>query len=233
MFRRVTVASLLILVLAAPASAGTVTIGSDLKASATKSVSNPQDWSAWSTKLPGRKFRSPVTGELNVVRIKGRALQHYTAPVSTNVQVLHPKGHGKVQATVTSLPLPIPSTGADDNIISTFGRSVLEAPTSRMCVKKGDYVSIFLNGGAQVRPGGVQLQVFGASPGATTTVFKTKAGDTPPGQAKPFKGRAKKGQELLLQADIGTELDARYSCETPYQQQHGGHSPGRARAALL
>ncbi|MEA2170515.1 MAG: hypothetical protein QOF76_3815 [Solirubrobacteraceae bacterium] len=222
--------ALITLLLAAPAAAGTVTIGSDLSTPASSAVSNPTDWNAWNTKLPGRKFRSPVQGELNAVRIKGRIDPGGAKPVvSMNVQVLRPKRGGKVQTIVTSQSLPLPY-GGDAQQVSRYGRGDLDLANTRTCVKKGDYVSIFSSGGFSPQyPMGVPFAFFGDHTGATATVFKGKGGGAN-GDGKVYRGKPKVGQELLLQAEIGTGPDARYTCQTKQQQKHGGQ--GRSRAAI-
>jgi hypothetical protein len=234
--KRLLVSLALVLSAAAPAAADTLKIGSDLSADPSIAVANPQDWSAWSTALPGGgQVTAPVDGELNAVSIKGIALQAYKqAPnVFVGVQVLHPQGDGQVQATVTSENLHVPASG-DPNQVNRYGRDALELPTSRMCVKKGDYIAFFVNGGAEVRSEGVQLQVFARSPGAATDVFKTPAGGSPPGQARPFSGRTSSDVELLMQAEIGTGADARPFCGgTEGSGGGGGGGGGQSKPAPL
>lgn len=200
------------LLFAAPASADFVTIGSDLSAPATSVESNPNDWSAWNTRLAsGGGVVAPVEGELNSVKIKGFVLQQYSSPVSVNVQVLHPQPDGRVQATVTSLPLPMPTT-RDQNQITTFTRDQLVVPTARMCVEPGDFISFFTNGGFEVHPEGLQAQVFGSVPSSTSALFESPSAEANPGQERPFPGTPTAGRELLLQAEIGSGVNARFAC---------------------
>ncbi|MEA2170516.1 MAG: hypothetical protein QOF76_3816, partial [Solirubrobacteraceae bacterium] len=213
----------LALAAAAPAGAATTTIGSDLKGDASFAIANPNDWSVWNAQLvTGGPATVPVDGELNAVSIKGIALQNSAGtPFVVHIQVLHPGSTGGVSITVTSEALAFPSSG-DPQQITRFGRDALDLSNTRMCVKKGDFVAFSTNGGAEVTPPGVALQVFKRNPGSAMQVFKTSDGHYP----GSFSGTTQESQELLMQAEIGTGANARPFCGGTEGSGGGGGGGG-------
>ncbi|MGI8622000.1 MAG: hypothetical protein ACR2NB_00625 [Solirubrobacteraceae bacterium] len=220
-----------------PAHAASTTVGSDLTADATIPVSNPNDWGAWNTRLAsGGAVLSPVQGEINAVRLKGRinpsTVTSRLPDVVLHVQVLRPQLGGSVKAIVTSENLELPF-GGDPNRISTYGREQLTKPDTRLCIQKGDYVAMATSGGfggpqngypEGSYPNGPEFQMFARVPGSVVDVFKGTAGFAN-GDGSVFRGTPGADAELLLQATIGSGADARYSCQTPAEQS-GATGPG-------
>jgi hypothetical protein len=200
-----------VLAAAAPAHAGTVTIGSDLRAEATRVESAPVDSAYWNTRLAsGRRVRSPARGELSVVRLKGRIKRPSPSAeppdVVLHVQVLRPVGDGRVEVMVTSGDLRLPF-GGDRDRITTYR---LQRMPARMCVRRGDYVALSTSGGFGADyPDGAPFEMFGAVPGSAYAAF-TGAGRDMDGDV--LRGRPRNDRELLMQTKIATGADARPTC---------------------
>lgn len=210
---RAALAAVLLLVLAAPASAGHRVIGSNLKASPAAPLSTPVDAAYWNTRLAGgARVKSPVKGELSVVKLKGRVKRSGGAAppalFALYVQVLRPRGDGSVEVVTTSGPLKLP-VGGKRNRVTKYR---LQREPARVCVQKGDYVALASNGGFEPTnyPDGVPLQFFGAVAGSTLSTF-TGAGQDMNGDV--FTGRPRAGRELLMRTRIATGSDARPFCQ--------------------
>lgn len=232
---------------AAQAPAASVTIGPDLATAppASITVSDPNDWGAWNTTLPSPGLvQSPVQGEVNVVKLKGQinpSTATDRAPdVVMHAQVLRPNADGSVTVpgggTSRDLPLPF---GGDPQRINTYMRSEIDMPDgadgkggSRLCIRKGDYIALATSGGygPGTYPSGAEFQMFGQAAGSAADVFLSgKAFGNADGTT--FTGTRADGTVLLLQAVIGTGPDARYTCQTPEEQQ-GGTTPGPGTPAV-
>lgn len=208
---RVALSVLALLVLAAPAQAKTLHIGSNLKAGATLVESAPVDSAYWNAKLAGgRKVRVPRKGMVGRVRFKGR-VKRSTATgerpnVVMHVQVLRPVGGGRVKAIVTSPDLRLPFGGRAGRVSSYH----LETRSYPTCVHKGDYLALSTSGGfGPGYPEGAEFQMFGRVPGSVFNAF-TGAGMDMDGDV--FAGTPKADRELLLQTDIITGKPAHQRC---------------------
>ena len=207
--RRLLVPVVLLLAAAGPARAGTEVIGSDLQADASVKRSAPVDSVYWNAKLAKGRVKSPVKGEVGTVIIKGRINPTGPKPpdVVMHVQVLHPVGGGRVKVTATSGDLTLPF-GGDKNRLSAYD---LQKMPARICVKKGDFVALSTSGGFGAGyEDGAEFAMFGSVAGSTVDAV-TGAGRDMDGDV--FKGHARAGRELLLQARIRTGKDARPTCQ--------------------
>ncbi len=225
---------------AAPAHAGTVTIGSDLSADASITQSFPRDWAAWPTALAsGGAVVSPVQGEVKIAQFKGTVLkpdndaayQGRYPDFHFRVVVMRPQPGGGEMLMVATQELPFPF-GGDQQQITTFDLQQYEA---RICVQPGDHVALATSGGFGDQSAfggnfpdgffndGYPVRMFAAAPGSTTQVFEQPApggddgngfqvGDVEAGEPRP-------GEELLMRATIGTGDDARHFCRSPEEQQ--------------
>lgn len=210
--RRLSLAFILPVSLAvAPAHAGQVRIGSDLRARATLLESAPVDSVYWNTRLASAgRVTSPAGGEVSVVRLKGRIDRSKTSgarpQVVMHVQVLRPQPGGRVRAIVTSGNLKLPFGGSPDRITAYK----LQRMPARICVRPGDFVALSTSGGFGTGfPGGAGFRTFAAEPGSAFAGF-TAAGKDMDGDV--FAGRERADRELLLRATIATGRDARPSC---------------------
>ena len=199
MIQRVAGLAVLALVIAAPAYAGHVTIGSNLKANATRYESAPVDSAYWNTDLARGRVKVPARGIVKRVRLKGRINKTGSARpnVVMHIQVLRSVGRGKVQVVSTSSDIPLPF-GGRANRITTFR-------PEGMCVKRGDFLALSTSGGfGDGYPDGAQFAMFASVQGSAYDSF-TGAGQDMNGSI--FSGRTHDNRELLLQARIGTGKD--------------------------
>lgn len=239
--RRLLLPVLLAGLVTAPAHAAEVTIGSDLAAPATVAFSDGNDWAAWNTTLAsGGEVTSPVTGEVNVVKLKGSLLPDRNDPtfvpdVVMHVMVLRPQDDGTVKTVSggVSRDLPLPF-GGDPQRINTYTRAELDRPDgadgkggSRVCIQKGDILSFTTSGGfggfakdnpKQVYTNGAPFQVFASG-------VRSVISDHLMGGAYPEEGTIRGiktgqgGRELLMQATVGTRENARYTCRTDAEKK--------------
>lgn len=245
--RSLLAAPLAVLALAAPASAAEQTFGSDLEATPTIAYSDGNDWSSWNTSLAsGGLVRSPVTGEVNVVRLKGGMIlegreQQPPAPgLVAHVLVLRPQDDGRVAIagyTGISHDLPLPIYSEDDpNRVTTWTRSQLTRPEghpdgpSRLCIQEGDYLGFTTSGGfggfydenpEQIYVNGARFQVF-APVRQSTSLVHNQGGAY---DFKPFQGTRAAGRELLMNATVGTREDARWTCRTAAEKKENLDAP--------
>jgi hypothetical protein len=152
-------------------------------------------------------FTSPVKGQAIITRLKGSIAPAAGAAAPFDLihfQVLRPNAAGGWTVVVSSeddYHLPV---GGDPDQVNTWTSSFL-------CVEPGDVIAFADSGGYDPNgyPQGVPYQVFGNVPDAATNTFtgehKDNNGDTLSATALP-------GQELLLQAVIGSGPDARPAC---------------------
>lgn len=185
------------------------------------------DTALWNVALPGGAPTAPASGQILSVRLEGCARPASGGPApSTQIhfQDLAPTGGGGVHVQVTTNPFDIPvcgDGGATGSTITTY------QPTN-FCVQRGDYVDFNDEGGfdPQAYPSGVPYQVIGAVSGATMDSFIRSGGTgngatMSPGDTSDRDGFASNpGEELMLQATLGTGSDATPLC------------PGGTRAAL-
>jgi hypothetical protein len=201
--------------LAAPATfAGTADaalyrFGSSLTARANVAERHGADVAFWSTSLAGRRrVRVRASGQIRSVRLKGIALRAAGGPkplTEFHIQVLQPLRDGRVRVRLTSQPFNIPYTG-DSQQITTY-RPI------NLCARRGDYVAFNDEGGFHPRwyPNGVPYQVFSRVSGSRTRFF-TGAGATNNGDR--FRGRVRRGRELLMQMRLGTGRHVSAACRS-------------------
>ena len=219
---------------AAPAEAGTVTIGSDLSAAASIAESHPRDWAAWPTAIAsGGGITSPVTGEVKIAQFKGTVLKNdnYTRDSRPHfvfhVVVLRPQPDGTNKLVVSTEDLPFPY-GGDDQQISTFD---LQQYPARICVQPGDRVALATSGGfGNTTPqyggwpdnfyeNGYPVKMFASVSGSGVGLFEQPPGDDTFQVGDNVTGSAQAGRELLMRVTIGTGDDARFFCRSAEEQQ--------------
>jgi hypothetical protein len=185
-----------LLVLAAPAHARRVTIGSNLKAKPTRYESAPVDSAYWNTKLAGRRrVKVPARGELRVIRVKGRVNPSGSAPPNVVMlgQILRPVGGGQVRVVATTHPLTLPYGGRAGRVTTyRFGQYI--------CVQRGDFIGLATSGGyGEEYPDGAQFAMFASVQGSAFDAFSGAGQDM---NGSVFSGRTHRNRELLLQARI-------------------------------
>jgi hypothetical protein len=195
------VASCLVAALPAVAQAKRVKFGSNLSAPANRIEAHGADSVFWNTGLASKdKQRVPARGRVMTIRVKGTAIKHGGSNPLTLVhfQILHPS-HGHVTVALTSGNFHVP-VGGNPNRVTTYH------PVN-LCASKRDYVAFNDLGGFNPPsyPNGTPFQVFSSVAGSTTN-FYSNAGGTNNGAT--FKGAPHKGEELLMQATVGTGKDA-------------------------
>ena len=195
--------------LAAPAAqAEMFAFGSDLTAPANVTEARQADTAYWQTTLPGSRPRSPATGQVKSVRIKGIALSTPKAGVRGgetlfHVQVLRRRSNGSYKVLRTSQGFNLPRKGTDPQRIGTY------RPTN-LCIAKGDVLAFNTVGGWDgiaagngPYPMGTPLQIFARVPGALVSEFmgagRTNNGDI----LRPRTSRGR-NHELLMQQTVGT-----------------------------
>ena len=195
----VLIAALALLALPATGHAAKTTFGSDLKAPAEVAEAHGADAVFWGTNLPGRRaVRVPRKGQITRIRLKGTAVRPRGAPAPITLmhfQILRPRRGGRVKVVLTSGGFRVP-VGGDPNRISSY-RPV------NLCARRGDYVAFNNVGGFRPPhyPNGTPFRVFSGVEGSTTG-FYTRADGTNNGAV--FRGRPKKGRELLMQMVLTT-----------------------------
>ena len=212
----VTATSLLVL-LPATGAAKLVSFGSTLKARANVKEARQADTAYWQTRFAGgRSPRSPVSGQIKSVKIKGIALSNWQpgCPVGGermfHLQALHKQANGTWKILVTTQAFFLPGRGTPSQTISTF-RPI------NFCIAKGDSVVFNTVGGwdgiatgTGPYPNGTPLQIFSRATGSTVSEYM-KADGTNNGAvitAKPATGR-----ELLMRATVGTGKDGTALCK--------------------
>jgi len=225
------------LVLAAPATAARITLGSDLQGTPNVTLSQGADTAYWGTQLDGKAMTIPVDGQIVLVRVKGSAMRESGAvndpATMVHFQSLEPAADGgarKVYLTSAPANLPVDDPGA----VSTFN-------PENLCVHKGGAVAFntiggFMWGGALDSPlnpsqylHGTPWRIFASSAKSTTAWFSkdngTKNGDTlvPRGgtSARDGYGAAMKGRELLMQVVVATGMDRSEPCGGPRRHPDG------------
>ncbi|MEA2124807.1 MAG: hypothetical protein QOI80_1589 [Solirubrobacteraceae bacterium] len=229
------------LVLAAPAQAGKVTIGSDLTGQVNETQSHPRDWAAWGNEPSGSAIVAPVQGEVAIAQFKGTVLKPdndaaYNGQYPSfafRVVVLRPQSDGTKKLMVATQPLPFPF-GGDDQRVTTFD---LQQYPAKICVVPGDIVALDTNGGFGHHSGGgafpddffaegYPVRMFSDSP-LSYGLFKQAPADDGTFQVgTSVRSTNVAGQELLMRATIGTAADARWWCRTKQEQAANLPAPG-------
>lgn len=195
MFRRLVLALVVTFALAGPAQAGYVTIGSSLKAKASRRQATPVDAVYWNTKLAsGRRVRSPVRGQVVRMRLKGRVVPQGARPnVVMNLQTLRPNGTAVPDPVLTAGPFDFPY-GGRRNRITTY-----DVAPRGMCVEKGQYLGLATSGGfGPDYPNGAEFAMFAARKGSVFGQYTTPQPDN------AYGFREHRGGELLMQIRIAT-----------------------------
>jgi hypothetical protein len=223
--------------LAGPASAAKLTMGSDLKADANITESHGADTAFWPIVVDGKAFEVPEDGQVTEVKVKGTVLKEAGAanPATlVHIQTLEPEaadGSRVIYLSSQGFEMPIDKP----NTISTF-------KPENLCVHKGGSVAFnniggFMYGGSLSAPldqrhylNGAPYRVFAAIPGSTTARYTadngTKNGNTAhtrtenqqPG--KPV-GTTRAGSELLMKIEVATGQDRSEPCGGPRRHPDG------------
>lgn len=213
-----TATGLLVLV---PATAGAklVSFGSTLTARASVKQARQADTAYWQTKFAGgRSPRSPVSGQIKSVKIKGTARSNWKlgSPIGGermfHLQVLRRQSGGRWKIIVTTQPFYLPGKSSPSQTVSTF-RPI------NFCALKGDYVVFNTVGGWDAiadrsgpYPDGTPLQIFSRTTGSAVAEY-TKAGGTNNGNVITAKTGPGKGRELLMRMTVGTGKNGTGLCK--------------------
>jgi hypothetical protein len=203
----------LLALLPATGDARLVTFGSSLKATASVAEARPVDTAYWNRTLAGgRKTLAPVRGQVRSIKVKGIALSNPKAGVAGgetmfHLQALRKRADGSFKILRTSGAFFLPEKGANPQKITTY-RPV------NFCVGKGE-VLVFNTVGGFGGPGpfanGTPLQIFARVAGSNVSQF-TAGGKTNNGNIIRARNGLGRGEELLMQATIGTGADGTGLC---------------------
>ena len=192
----------------APASAGKVTLGSPLTASADTIEQWPEDSAFWNVMIEGATGAMPFDGQITLIRLKGTVKPHPdpSAPPPLNevhFQSLEPLDDGTVRVRLSSAPFLVP-VGISPNTVTEYS-------PENLCVKQGDFVAFNDEGGfdPMYYPNGVAFQLFGSTPSSRMARF-TKHNSTNNGQILTPIFTA--GRELLMQVVLADGPDAAFAC---------------------
>ena len=211
-----TAAAALLLLVPASSGAALITFGSTLKAPANVKKAHQADIAFWQTAFPaGRSARSPASGQIKSVKIKGIALSNWKAGQiggerMFHLQTLRKRSNGTWKILVTTQAFFLPPMTANPQTITTYG------PTN-FCVAKGDYVVFNTVGGwDRTATGpfamGTPLQIFSRVTGATVSEYE-KANGTNNGAVITAKSGPGKGHELLMRQTVGTGKNGTGLCK--------------------
>jgi hypothetical protein len=231
--------SLMLAVVASPAQADRITLGSTLDADADVTLSQGADTAYWLTNRRSQAVRVPTDGQVVQIRIKGAAMREDGAGDPANMvhfQTLGPAekaGSRKVLLTSAFAEMPIDVPGE----ISSF-------EPENLCVAKGGAVAFNTiggfgwNGGDPFDPHpidtshyrqGTPWRIFASVPRSTTAWF-SKDNGTNNGQvlrpsggtgARDGYGRVPRRTELLMQVVVATEQDRSEACGGPRRHADG------------
>lgn len=201
-------ATLLALGGAGSAHAATQTFGSSLQAPASVADAHQADTASWQPSL-----MSPASGQIKAIRLKGKANldpggRGPGGETMWHLQALKRQVDGTFLITRTSQPFFVPGTG-DAQQVSTY------SPTD-FCISAGEFLAFNTVGGWDgIRdqtgpyPMGTPLQIFARAPGQVVSQFegadKTNNGDV-------MRPNSMREAELLMQAVVGTDVDAVTHC---------------------
>lgn len=237
--RRLVLSLPLALLAAAPAQAGRLTLGSDLKAPATVTLSQGADTAYWPTTVAGRRIVVPADGQVVAIRIKGAAMREKGAGDPANMvhfQSLDPAardGSRTVYLTSAFADMPIDRPDA----ISTF-------QPENLCVRKGGAVAFNTiggfgwNGGDPFDPNPIDTTHYGngtpwrifAAAGRSRTAWYSKDNGTKNGHtlrsrggtgAREGYGAVARDTELLMQVVVATGRDRSEPCGGPRRHPDG------------
>lgn len=178
----------------------------------------------WNAALPAGAVRSPATGQIILVRLEGCAVRPAGAPApltQIHFQDLSPLPEGGAIIYLSTGPMEIPVCGVD----GAGGSTITTYTPVNLCTRAGDYVAFNDEGGFVPNesgpppyPAGVPYLVIGSTAGATMDSFIRNGGTTngkvmAPTDTTYHDGFAvSNGEELMLQATVGTGPDANPEC---------------------
>ncbi len=177
------------------------------------------DTALWNTSVAGGHASAPEAGQVVKVSLEGCAQRAQNGPSPLNqihFQILSPQPDGGAKVELSSQPFEIPVCGQS----GASGSTVSSYVPINLCVNAGDYVAFNDEGGyvENVYRSGVPYQVMTSTAGSTMDSF-IKGGGTgngaslSPSVTSPGDGFAVNlGEELMMQATLGTGPDARYVC---------------------
>lgn len=180
------------------------------------------DTALWNAQQATGSPTAPADGQVVSVSLEGCARSNGPAPLTQiHFQALSPLPGGGVQVQLTSQAFEIPVCGAG----GASGSTVTTYRPTDLCVSAGDYVDFNDEGGfvgasdgPPPYPAGVPYMVVGAVPGATMESFVDNNGvgngaTFSPSDSTDHDGWATNaGEELMLQATLGTGPDASADC---------------------
>lgn len=233
------VCALAVWALAAPASAERITLGSNLKADATVTLSQGADTAYWLTNSRAKAIRVPADGQVVQIRIKGAAITEPGAGPPANMvhfQSLGPAEDDSTREVVLTSAfanMPIDQPGE----ISSF-------EPENLCVPKGGAVAFNTiggfgwNGGDPFDPNpidtshyrnGTPWQIFGAVDRSTTAWYSKDNGTKNGHDLKPSGGTGardgygavERRTELLMQVVVATGQDRSEPCGGPRRHPDG------------
>ncbi|MCW2968702.1 MAG: hypothetical protein JWM71_2474, partial [Solirubrobacteraceae bacterium] len=229
--------ALILVVCAAPAQAARLTIGSNLKPSASVTSANGADTAFWPISVGGKAFRIPEDAQVLSAKVKGTVHSEQGAAPPANMihfQSLEPaKSGGERQIYLTSQAFYLPIDSPD--AVTTYN-------PENLCVHKGGSVAFndiggFMWGGSLTAPldpdhylDGAPFQIFGAVRKSSTARFtsdeSTNNGDmvtsaTANQQPGAPVGTVMKGRELLMQIVLATGQDRSQACGGPRRHPDG------------
>src|SRR5215204_2372061 len=218
-----------LLLIPAAASADTATFGSSLQGTPDHTDNTgPGNYHQADTLYfnysSHNSHKSPVSGQILEVRIKGRIVPKGNGKQDLNLfhtQVLRPNANGTFTVDSSSQDLLFP-VGGDVNEVHTFRPST-------QCIRAGDYVDFNYIGGWDADmsdPRGTQYQIFKNDPTSSMYWYEadngTKNGSTwypnqrilptGPDTSHPQHGRPY-ARELMMQVVVGTGFDSSQLCE--------------------
>ena len=223
--------------LAAPAHADQITMGSDLSAPATITEAQGADTAFWATTIAGQAFTIPTDGQILSVKVKGSVLTDKggASPATLfHIQSLEPAaadGSRLVYLTSQGFDMPVDSPTA----VTTY-------TPENLCVHAGGAVDLneiggFEWGGSLTAPldprhygNGTPYEIFGAVRDSATarytasdqtnngqTLYPQTANQAPGAPA----GTTTQGEQLLMQIVLATGDDRSQSCGGPRRHPDG------------
>jgi hypothetical protein len=180
------------------------------------------DTALWNLQLAAGQPRAPAGGQVLSIRLEGCARSNGPPPLTQiHFQIIAPQPGGSYQLSLTSQAFEIPvcgQGGADGHTVSTY-------QPDDFCVAQGDYVAFNDEGGfvpaasgPPPYPAGVPYMVMGSRGGSTVDAFVRNGGvgngaTLSPADVTNHDGfSSNPGEELLLQATLGTGADASVLC---------------------
>jgi hypothetical protein len=189
------------------------------------------DAALWNVALASGEPTAPAAGQALKVSLEGCAQPAAGGPsplTQIHFQDLSPLPGGGTKVNVSSQPFEIPICGQNGAGVST----VTTYEPINLCVSQGDYVDLNEEGGyvENIYRAGVPYQVLGAVAGSKSDSFIKGEGTGNGATLSPWDTTANdgfasnQGEELMLQATLGTGPDATPLCPggTRGQRQENG-----------